>query len=85
MYSIKFTHRGARDFKKLPARIKNRINKKLFYYASLKNPLIPARPLVHLPPATHRYRIGKHRLSFFVKGKTIFVERIEIRSRAYRR
>ena len=85
MYSIKFTRRGERDFKKLASKIRKRINKKLIYYASLKSPLIPARSLINLPPATHRYRVGRYRLSFFVKGRTIFVERIEIRSRAYRR
>ena len=84
MYSIKFTRRGEKDFKKLASKIRRRINKKLIYYTSLKSPLIPARPLVHLPPATHRYRIGKYRLSFFIKGKTIYIERIEIRNKAYR-
>lgn len=85
MDPIKLTHRGAKDFEKLPPKMKKRIGEKLLYYASLRNPLVAARPLINLPPATHRYRVGKYRISFFVRKKVIFVERVELRGRAYRR
>ena len=85
MYTIQFTHRGEKDFRKLPFAIQKRISEKLSYYASLKDPRVLAKHLVNLPPATHRYRVGKYRVSFFVDDHTIFVERIELRGQAYRR
>ena len=54
MYIIKFTPRGEKEFKKLPKSIQGRIGKKLIFYASSSNPLIFAKPLVNLPPSTHR-------------------------------
>ncbi|MEA3463898.1 MAG: hypothetical protein U9R14_02385 [Patescibacteria group bacterium] len=52
--------------------------------AELSNPLVRTKPLADLPPATHRFRVGKYRISFYIKQKTIFVEQIKIRGQAYR-
>lgn len=76
MYHIKFTPRGERDFISLPHNIKLRVQEKLRSNAILSNPLIRAKPLVNLPPATDRFRIGKYRVSFYIENKVIFVERI---------
>lgn len=84
MYSIKFTPRGERELHSFPKDIQSRVLKKLRDNAALQNPLIRAKPLVNLPPSTHRFRIGKYRVSFFVAHKTIFVERVELRGQAYR-
>lgn len=83
MYKIQFTPHGQRDLKSLPPEIETRIIEKLADNASLPNPLVRAKPLVNLPPATHRFRIGKYRISFFVEQKTFFVERVELRGQAY--
>jgi len=85
MYGIKFTPRGEREFKSFPRNIQRRIQKKLRDNARLSNPLTRAKPLVNLPPSTHRFRIGKCRVSFYVDDKIIFVERVEMRGGAYRR
>ena len=85
MFEILFTPRGEDDLKKLDAHISRIIMAKLSDYASRDNPLVFAKPLVNLPPASHRFRIGKYRVSFFIKQKTVFVERIELRGEAYRR
>jgi mRNA-degrading endonuclease RelE of RelBE toxin-antitoxin system len=85
MFSIKFTPRGEQDFRRLAPPDQKRINQKLISNASLPNPLIRAKPLINLPPSTHRFRIGKYRVSFYLASHTIFVERIELRSEAYRR
>lgn len=85
MYAIQFTPRGERDFKSLSQEIQRRIDKKLKDNAALENPLSRAEPLIDLPPSTHRFRIGKYRASFYIEGNTIFIERIDIRDRAYRR
>lgn len=85
MYAIQFTPRGERDFRSLPKELQIRIDKKLTDNSSLDNPLIRAEPLINLPPSTHRFRAGRYRISFYISGKTIFVERIEVRGQAYRR
>ena len=84
MFEIQFSPRSQKEFKKFPFLIQQRIQKKLISNAKLSNPLIRAKPLINLSPATHRFRVGKHRISFHIKRKTIFIERIEIRGRAYR-
>ena len=85
MYQIAFTPHGEQELAALPKNIQQRIHKKLCDNSTLPNPLVRARHLVDLPPATHRFRIGQYRVSFFIKVKTIFVERVELRGRAYRR
>lgn len=84
MYSIQVTPHGERDFKTFPKNIQRRIQNKLSDNASLHNPLARAKSLTNLPPATHRFRIGKYRVSFFVNDKTI-VERVEKRGETYRK
>ena len=84
MFQIKFTPRGKKDLERLSREIQRFIRDKLLFYASSKNPLLFAKPLVNLPPATHRFRIRKYRVSFFIKEKTIYVERIRHRREAYR-
>ena len=84
MFEIFFTPRGERDLRKLDPHIRRIIMHKLVDYASKGNPLAFAKPLVNLPPASHRFRIGKYRVSFFIKSQTIFIERIELRGQAYR-
>ena len=85
MFIIKFTPKGEQDFKKFTPDNQKRISNKLISNASLTNPLVRAKPLINLPPATHRFRIGKYRVSFYIEAHTIFVERIELRAEAYRR
>ena len=84
MYAIQFTQRGERELISLPREIQRRIQKKLRENAALSDPLIRARPLTDLPPTTHRYRIGKYRVSFYLEGGIIFIERVELRGQAYR-
>lgn len=84
MYKIVFTPHGRRDLKKLPKHVQQRVLKKLEDNSRLGDPLVRAKPLVNLPPATHRFRIGNYRSSFYIEGDTIFVERVELRGQAYR-
>lgn len=85
MHEIRFSPRGESELADLPKDIQQRIQKKLRWYASQKNPLAFAKPLADLPPATHRYRIGKYRVSFYIESNIIFVERVAIRGAAYKR
>lgn len=83
MFDVKFTKRGARDLKKLPQDTQARIIKKIKFFASQKNPLEFSKPLVNLPPATHRFRVGDYRVAFYILSSTIYIERIGHRKEVY--
>lgn len=85
MLQIVFTPRGERELRALPRDIQQRILRKLQWLSQQAQPLHFAKPLVNLPPATHRFRITTYRVSFYVAGQTLFIERVELRGQAYRR
>lgn len=66
MFDVQFTAHGKGDLDKLPRSIQQRIVKKIQFFASYENPLSFSKPLVNLPPATHRFRIGDYRVAFYV-------------------
>jgi len=83
MYNVVFTPHGKKDIEKLPKDIQKRIIKKLTFFSSQINPLSFSKPLVDLPPATHRFRVGDYRIAFYILGDTIHVERIRHRREVY--
>ena len=85
MHEIHFTPRGNRELRALPKEIQQRIVNKLRENATLTHPLVRAAPVVNLPPATHRFRVGKYRVSFYIESGEMFVERVELRGQAYRK
>ena len=85
LHHIAFTPRGERELAALPRSIQHRVHHKLQWLAAQDHPLAFAKSLVNLPPSTHRFRIGSYRVSFYLDGHTIFVERVEPRGQAYRR
>jgi mRNA-degrading endonuclease RelE of RelBE toxin-antitoxin system len=85
MHAIRFSPRSESELKDFPKDIQQRFQKKLRWFASQDKPLAFAKPLTDLPPATHRFQVGKYRISFYIENKTIFVERVEIRGSAYKR
>ena len=85
MHDIRFSPRGEDELTELPKDIQSRIQKKLRWFAAQENPISFGKPLTNLPPATHRFQVGKYRVSFYIKNRTIFVERVEIRGGAYKR
>jgi mRNA-degrading endonuclease RelE of RelBE toxin-antitoxin system len=61
---IKFTRTGERDFNKLSTQMQKRIIEKIELWISSGNPMSFAKPLTNLPPATHRFRVGKYRMRY---------------------
>ena len=61
--AVEFTPRAERQFRKLPIQLERRILEKIELFIATGRPMTFARPLVNLPPATHRFRIGKYRRS----------------------
>jgi mRNA-degrading endonuclease RelE of RelBE toxin-antitoxin system len=82
---IEFAPCGEREFKKLPLELQKRIIKKVWLYISSGKPLFFAKPLINLPPATHRFRVGKYRISFYLEGSNIVIDGVDARKDAYRR
>ncbi|MBA3046785.1 hypothetical protein KKC83_00350 [Patescibacteria group bacterium] len=85
MFNINFAKQAQKDFNKLPRDIQCFINGKLTFYANQSNPLKWAKPLVNIPPSTHRFHIRKYRAYFYISKNTIFIERIKLRGQAYKR
>jgi len=82
---IELTSAGEREFKKLPFQLQKRITEKIELYIKSGTPMSFTKPLVNLPPATHRFRIGKYRICFYLQGDSIVIDGVDTREDAYRR
>ncbi len=83
MYKLEFTSRGKKTLSKLDKNTQLRITKKLKYFISQPEPITASKPLINLPPATHRFRFGDYRIAFYVEKDTIYVDRIGHRKEVY--
>lgn len=83
MYTVLFTPKAQKDLTKLPTNIRQRIIKKITFFAKQDKPLLFSKTLVSLPPATHRFRVGDYRIAFFIEAKRIHIDRIRHRSEVY--
>lgn len=83
MFNVKFTPQGAKDLEKLNKQIQSRILKKLEFYSQQEDPLTFSKPLVNLPPTTHRFRVGDYRIAFYIEDKSINIDRIKHRREVY--
>lgn len=83
MFNVKFTPKGQKDLEKLPRDIQKRIIQKLEFFSNQENPIAFSKPLLDLPPATHRFRVGNYRIAFYVEQDTIFIERARHRKEVY--
>jgi len=83
MFDIKFTPQGQKDLKNLPKDIQRRVIKKIKYFSGQPNPIVFSKPLVNIPPSTHRFRVGKYRIAFYVSSRTICIDRIRHRKGVY--
>lgn len=83
MFKVEFTQRGIKTLEKIPKELQIRIIKKIKFFASQTNPLIFSKPLVNLPPATHRFRVGDYRIAFYIASKYIYIEKVGHRKEIY--
>lgn len=83
MFEVNFTEHARKDLDKLSRDIQKRILKKLQFFSSQTNPIAFSKPLVNLPPATHRFRVSDYRVAFYIAGKIIYIERIRHRREVY--
>ncbi len=64
-----FTKQAKKSFDRLPKPVRERILDKLRELKKHPDLLSVLRPLIHFDPATHRLRIGDHRLIFGFLGR----------------
>ena len=83
MFEITFTPFAKKDLQRLSPEIQKRIIKKLKFFSSQKNPLLFSKPLVNIPPSTHRFRVGDYRVTFYIKGKVMHIQRMNHRREIY--
>jgi mRNA-degrading endonuclease RelE of RelBE toxin-antitoxin system len=83
MFEIKFTPRGQKDLERLSKDIQIRIIKKLKFFSIQKDPFVFSKPLINLPPTTHRFRVGDYRITFYVDKECINIDRIRHRKEVY--
>ncbi len=67
------------ELQKLPRKDMERVTKKLMWFLLQEKPLLFAKTLTNMLPATHRFRIGEHRITLSVKAYTIVVYKIDAR------
>lgn len=72
--------------KDCPKRIAERILTKMIWFSEQDNPLVFAKPLNNMLPATHRFRIGDYRVTFSIDSDLdqITVYKIDIRGKVYK-
>jgi len=79
-----FTHSSFRQFKKLEKSAQKRIDEKLRFYCSQKNPLDFAEPINDFQYGSWRFRIGDYRVLFDVEKDKIIVLKVGHRKDIYK-
>ena len=83
MYEVVLTPQSKKDLSRLSKDVQIRIVEKLKYFSSNNTPLFFSKPLINLPPSTHRFRVGNYRIAFFISGLKIIIHRIRHRKEVY--
>ena len=78
------TRQAEEDLAKFPTRSADQIRRKLAYFLSAPDPMVFTKPLVDLPPATHRFRFGDIRIKFFRDKNIFYITGIDYRGKVYR-
>ena len=83
-YEFVLTSKAQRGLKRMSPDIIVKIRRKIKYFLSVADPMVFAKPLINLPPATHRFRLGKYRIKFFRLKQIFYVTGIDLRKGVYR-
>lgn len=79
-----FTHSAFRQFQKLDCNIQRRIDEKLRFFISQKNPLQFAEPIKDSRFGDWRFRIGDYRILFDLLDDKIVVLKVGHRKNIYK-
>lgn len=83
-FKILFRPSAVGDIKRLDPPVRNRILKKILWYAAQNDPCVFAHRLTDPMLGTYRYRVGIWRIIFDVQDGTIIVLVVDKRSDVYR-
>ena len=83
-FQFVLTSQAQGDLAKLTPHLVTKIKDKLHYFLTAPKPMSFAKPLVNLPPATHRFRFGDIRIKFFRQGNIFYITGIDFRGQVYR-
>lgn len=78
-----YTHRAARQLRKLLRFVQKRIAEKMRFYASQNNPLEFAEHLTDYREGEYRFRIGDYRVAFDVQNGHIIILKVGRRDQMY--
>ena len=81
---IHFRKKAVRQFKKLEAKNRVRILKKLEWFSNQSDPLFFAEPISEAEVGQYRFRIGDYRVVFDIKENIIIVLDVGHRREIYR-
>lgn len=87
IWAIVYTKKAFRDLDGFDSAVKDRIIKKLEFFAEQNDTLGFAEPVVEFLPATHRFRIGDYRALIsvrFTEDRRMIIYRIQHRKDVYR-
>lgn len=82
-YGYFVTRTAQRDLKRIDIAQRQRIGRKLRYYIENDDPLVYAVQLTGIKPPMYRFRVGKYRIFFDVKGSVIRILSVSLRDKAY--
>lgn len=84
---VQFSQKAVRFLSKSNDKQRERIIKKLEWIISQKDILHFAKPVVHMPPATHCCRIGQFRMTIALdhRHERMVIFDIDIRGRIYKK
>jgi mRNA interferase RelE/StbE len=83
-YQLVITDSAKQDIMALDTVVRKRIGKKLLYFTSLPDPLVPAERLISPKLGTYRWRIGDYRIIFDLQGHDAIILRVRHRREVYR-
>lgn len=83
MTAVVFTKHARRNLRKLPADLRERIIKKIEWYASQPQALHFADSIEGVKDKVYRFRIGDYRVIFDWEDHNILVTKVSHRSRVY--
>ncbi len=82
---FELTDQAKRELEKLDPEIQRRVRKKLAQFFAAEDPMVFAKSLTNVPPATHRFRVWKLRAKFFRKEGVFYITSVKFRDKVYRR
>ncbi len=84
MFTFEFKEKAAREIEKLPAKERDRILRKLKFFAQQENPLRFAEKLTDFRFGELRFRIGDYRIICDIDGSKIIILKVGHRKDIYK-